>query len=276
MNAKSARVSARQPADRREEGAQGAEPPAVDLLMAVERIVESPAAIERQVEAIVQEVRHKLPEDAAGAQIRALAEQKIIARYANRAAMAGGAASLPALIPGIGTMAAFVGGGLADMTLCLKYEVEMMLALSSLHGFDIRDPRERQLAYLLAASHTYASTPGGAPIADFLKIELDAIWHYTPRQLGKIVAGLFVKLAVLYSGKGFVRAVPLVGLLVSGGLNKALAHRLGKSAVAAFARRPRPGAEGATRARAARDPAAKAARAPKKARAKKAGKAPAA
>ena len=215
------------------------------LLKAVERIVESPEKIEAQAEAIVQAVREELPDDADGAEVLALAERKLIARYSNRAALAGGASSLPALIPGVGTLASIVGGGLVDMTCCLKFEVEMVLALSSLHGFDIRDPRERQLAYLLAASHTYASTPGSVPLADFLKLELDAIWHYTPRQLGKLVTTLFVKLAIVYSGKGLIRAVPLVGVLVSGGFNKALTHRLGGSVVELFAARPRARHEGA-------------------------------
>lgn len=245
MSEKSARASSKRPAKPHPQASPHTESKRADLLKAVERIVASPEEIECQAEAIVQEARKKLPQDAAGAQIRELAEQKIIARYANRAAMAGGASSLPALLPGLGTMAAFVGGGLVDMTMCLKYEIEMALALSSLHGFDIRDPRERQLAYLLAASHTYESTPGSVPIADFLKIELDAIWHYTPRQLGKLVTALFVKLAIAYSGKGFVRAVPLVGLIASGGINKALTHRLGKSVIKAFERRPEPRAQGA-------------------------------
>lgn len=246
--------SARDPADQRRETAARADPSGTNLLKAVERIVASPDEIERQTESIVQEVRDKLPTDATGAQIRALAEQKIVAHHANRAALAGGASSLPALIPGVGTMAAFVGGGLVDMTMCLKYEIEMVLALSSLHGFDIRDPRERQLAYLLAASHTYASTPGSVPIADFLKIELDAIWHYTPRQLGKLVTTLFIKLALVYSGKGLIRAVPFVGLIVSGGVNKALTHRLGTSVIEAFGRRPEPRAKGTEDAAASAKP----------------------
>ncbi|MDR0965595.1 MAG: hypothetical protein LBM75_03660 [Myxococcales bacterium] len=232
MSKKSAKVPEEQ------SDASSAEASGAQLLRAVERILDTPDQIELQVEESIQEIRQKLPSDVPGIQIRALAEKKLIARYANRAALAGGAASLPAIIPGIGTATAFVGGGLVDMTFCLKYEIEMVLSLASLRGFDIHDPRERQLAYYLAAAHTYESTPGSVPIADFLKIEVDAVWHYTPRQLGKIVAILFVKLAILFSGKGLLRAVPLMGALVSGGVNKALAHKLGNSVVKMLDLRP--------------------------------------
>lgn len=223
-----------------EQSEETAHPSGKELLKAIERIMASPEDIDAQAQAFTQEIRQKLPADASDAQIRQLTAQKLISHYANRAALAGGAASIPALVPGIGTMAAFAGGGLVDMTLCLKYEVEMVLSLSSLWGFDIGDPRERQLAYLITASHTYESTPGSLPIADLLKIELDAIWHYTPRQLGKLITTLFVKLAFLYSGKGLVRAIPLVGMFVAGGFNKALARRLGKSVMKLLELRPVP------------------------------------
>jgi hypothetical protein len=235
------------------------------LLKAVERIVDAPAKIQAKVEEAMAEARAALPDDAPKDLVRQTVERKLVSSYSNRTALAGGAAALPALLPGLGSLAAVLGGGLVDMTLCLKFEVELVLALAAARGYDIEDKRERQLAYLLAAAHTYEASGGRNPLPDLIKTEIDAIWHYTPRQLGKLVAALFVKLALMFAGKGLTRAIPLVGLVVSSAANKALTARVGKSVVKALDQRAK-----ARAASAAKDEPEKPAKAPKKAPKKKA------
>jgi len=204
------------------------------LLKAVERIVDSPKEIRERVDEILERARDSLPVDATEGQIRTVVEREIISHYSNRTALAGGAAALPALIPGIGSIAALVGGGLVDMTACLKFEVEMVLALAAVRRYKIEDKRERQLAYLLAAAHTYEATGGRNPLPDLVKTEIDAVWHYTPRQLGKLVAALFVKLALMLAGKGLTRAIPFIGVVVSSAANKTLTQRVGRSVIKAL------------------------------------------
>ncbi|HEY3444725.1 MAG TPA: EcsC family protein [Myxococcales bacterium] len=232
------------------------------LLKAVERIVDAPAKIRAQVDAAAEKIRASLPDDATDAQVCGALERDLVSHYSNRTALAGGAAALPGLIPGLGSLAAVLGGGLLDMTFCLKYEVEMVLALAASRGYDIEDPRERQLAYLLAAAHTYEASGGRNPLPDLVKTEIDAIWHYTPRQLGKLVAALFVKLAILFAGKSLSRAIPFIGIVVSSAANKTLTSRVGKSVIKALDGRASANAEKAK-------PAAKAKAAPKKAPARK-------
>jgi hypothetical protein len=245
------------------------------LLSAVERIVDAPEKIREQVERIEAETRRGLPDDASPEQVRTAVERTLISHYSNRTALAGGAAALPGLVPGLGSLAAMLGGGLLDMTFCLKFEVELVLALAAARGYRIEDPRERQLAYLLAAAHTYEASSGQNPLADALKVEADAIWNYTPRQLGKLVASLFVKLAILYAGKGLVRALPLVGVVVSSAANKTLTSRVGKSVVKALdgRRAPEREARPAARRAAPRKVAKPAARTPAR-RAKPAARSP--
>jgi len=237
------------------------------LLKAVERIVDAPAKIRAQVDRLGEKIRASLPDDASESQVRSALERDLVSHYSNRTALAGGASALPGLIPGLGSLAAVLGGGLLDMTFCLKYEVEMVLALAASRGYDIEDPRERQLAYLLAAAHTYEASGGRNPLPDLVKTEIDAVWHYTPRQLGKVVAALFVKLALMFAGKGLARAIPFIGVVVSTAANKTLTARVGKAVVKAL--------DGREASRAAARPA-EAAPAPAKAKAKaKAKKAPA-
>jgi hypothetical protein len=207
------------------------------LLKAVERIVDSPSKIRKQVTAELNATRESLPEDTGADQVRQSVERQLISSYSNRTAIAGGAAALPGLVPGLGSLAAVLGGGLLDMTLCLKYEVELVLALAALRGYDIEDPRERKLAYLLAAAHTYEASGGRNPLPDLIKTEIDAIWHYTPRQLGKLVAALFLKLAIMLAGKGLTRAIPFIGVVVSSAANKTLTTRVGRSVLKALDRR---------------------------------------
>ena len=207
------------------------------LLKAVERIVDSPAKIQARVDETVEWARGKLPDDASSDEIRGSVERQLISHYSNRTAIAGGASALPGLVPGLGSVTALVGGGLLDMTLCLKYEVEMVLALASLRGYDIEDARERQLAYLLAAAHTYEATGGRNPLPDLVKTEIDAVWHYTPRQLAKLVGSMFVRLALMLAGRGLTRAIPFVGMVVSSAANKTLTSRVGKSIIKALDQR---------------------------------------
>jgi len=205
------------------------------LLKAVERIVDSPTKIRRRIDEALDRARRLLPGDATPEQIRTIVERDLVSSYSNRTAIAGGAAALPGVVPGVGSLAALVGGGLIDMTLCLKFEVEMVLALAAARGYRIEDPRERRLAYLLAAAHTFEASGGTLP--DLLKAEIDAIWHYTPRQLSKLVAALFVRLALILAGKGLVRAIPLVGVVVSSAANKTLTARVGKQVIRSLDRR---------------------------------------
>ena len=229
--------------------AKGDEVKGEELLKAVERFVDSPRKIRQQVDAILEGARDSLPVDATEEQVRRVVEREIVSHYSNRTALAGGAAALPGLIPGLGTITALVGGGILDMTACLKFEVEMVLALAAVRGYSIEDRRERQLAYLLAAAHTYEATGGKNPLPDLVKTEIDAIWHYTPRQLGKLVAALFVKLALVLAGKGLTRAIPFIGVVVSSAANKTLTQRVGRSVIKAL--------DGRAVARQAKAPAAR-------------------
>lgn len=209
------------------------------LLRAVERIVDSPSQIRRKVAAEAEKIRASLPADAAPAQRRQALERRLISDYSNRTALAGGAAALPSVVPGLGTLASALGGGILDMTACLKFEIELALALASSRGYDIEDPRERQMAYLLAAVHTFEASGAGGALADLVKAEADAVWRYTPRQIGKLVSAAFVRLALQLAGRGLTRAIPIVGVVVSSAANKALTARVGRELIKAYDERER-------------------------------------
>lgn len=220
--------------DARHEGGPG-EREGARLLSAVERLVADTDKLLAQVETHRTRVPRAEGEDEA-AHRKAVAGE-LIATYSNRSALSGGAAALPAVVPGLGSVTALLGGTLADMALMLKFEVELSLCLSALYGYDIRKPRERQLAFLLASVQTYEDRQQHNPLVDLALAEGTAIWNYTPRQVSKALVSVFAKIALLGLSRAFWRVLPVVGIAVGAGMNKALTRRVGWRCQAELARR---------------------------------------
>jgi hypothetical protein len=107
----------------------------------------------------------------------------------------------------------------------------MCLALAHVHGFDLKDRRERQLAFLLAAVGTQEAA-GRSGLQDLIKAEEVAIWTYGPRVAGRLIVEGFATLALGSFWRGLVKAVPFLGVAVGSGLNKVLTTRVGERALA--------------------------------------------
>jgi uncharacterized protein (DUF697 family) len=195
------------------------------LLTAVERILASSADVRAVVNECQARVKTKA-ETLKGDSLREATAQELVRHYSNRAAIAGGASALPALVPGWGSLVAALGGTLAELTLLLKWEVEMALALSHLYGFDIDQPAERQLAFLAASVGTYDAT-GKSFFGDVVRLEGTAIWNYAPRRVARWVVQALAVLAAMYVWRGFIKAVPVIGIVVGGSLNKVLTMKVG-------------------------------------------------
>ncbi len=202
------------------------------LLSAVERLIDDPDNLIAQVETL----KSSVPIGRRAAEL-SIVSARIIREYSVRAAIAGGATALPGVLPGGGSVVAIVGGALIDMTLMLKHDVEMILCLSHLYGHDIRDERERWLAYVLAGVRTYDAQSEQNFLADLLEIQLDALPRYTSRELFKLAATVLGKVALSGFRRGFVKAIPLVGVVVSASANKFLTTSVGWWCVDALERR---------------------------------------
>ncbi len=187
------------------------------LLTAVERLVSK----NETLRATVAEARARL-----GTKDVETVGTELVRTFSNRAAIAGGAAGLPSLIPGIGSIAAGVAGVFIELAYLLKTEVELCLTLSHLYGFDIDEPRERQLAFLMASVGTSQGTKSNV-MSDLFKAEGVAIWNYAPRQLARMVLKAMTALALARLWTGLLRMVPFVGIGVGATMNKVLTQRVG-------------------------------------------------
>jgi len=196
------------------------------LLTAVERLLDVTENLIAKGDAFLEEARAQGHADLCDQ--REVAAAQAVNHFSNLTAISGGASALPALLPGMGSLLAMTGGTLADMGLMLKFEVEMAMVLSHVYGFDLREPAERQLAFLLASVGTYEARSGESFLADAARAEGVAIWNYAPRQISKTLVKVLTKIALLQTWKGFVRALPLVGIAVNASMNKVLTRRVGE------------------------------------------------
>lgn len=205
------------------------------LLTAVERIVDDHDNLIAYVEGLREQTL--LEQGASEAALQRVLAKRIIADYSTKSAFSGAITAMPGIVPGGGTIAAVVGGSLVDMAFMLKHEVEMSLCLTHLYGYDIREERERWLAYVLASVSTYEAKSGRNYFVDLAEAQLEAITKYTPRQLAKMLLGIMGRLALLGTSRGLVKAVPLVGVVVSASANKVLTGTIGWRCVDALMRR---------------------------------------
>jgi uncharacterized protein (DUF697 family) len=198
--------------------------------------VDDPDILIAQVEAFVEDAsaRGRVGERA-GLPLQTIAE-RIIRRFSNRSAFAGGVTALPSLLPGGGTAVALIGGSLADMTMMMKYEVELALSLTHLYGYDIREEKGRWLAYTLAAVNTYDVASGRNFFVDMAEAQLEAVSKYTPRQLSKLVITAFGKYVLFSASRSLVRVLPFVGIVVSASANKLIVGSVGWRCVDALDR----------------------------------------
>ncbi|MBI3185936.1 MAG: EcsC family protein [Myxococcales bacterium] len=192
------------------------------LLTAVERIVASNEKLRSLAQRCAARAKKPGREGAA---------LEVVRHFSNRAMLVGGAAAVPSLVPGPHSLLVGVGGVLAELTMLLKYEVELALTLSHLYGFDIEDPVERQIAFLLASVGTYDARSGKNFLLDVAKVEGQAVWNYAPRKVGKVLVQAMASLALLYLWRGFARFLPVVGIIVGTSMNKVLTQKVGRRCV---------------------------------------------
>lgn len=192
------------------------------LLSAVERILANDATLKSRVAEAQARAKAKDPkashDDVA---------QILVKRASDYAALVGGAASLPAMFPGLGSLAVGLGGLLTELSVLLKLEVELALCLQHLYGYDIADPKERQLAFVMASVGTYDAT-GGNFFADLARTEGQALWNYGPRQLSRFLIVSSSAVALVWLWRGFAKLIPVIGIAVGSGMNKVLTSRVGK------------------------------------------------
>jgi uncharacterized protein (DUF697 family) len=210
------------------------QPPA--LLQAIELILAKPADIKRFVQKQKEKFRRrsgsKLPENSLTDKVA----DKLIASYSTKAGLSGGATALIGIVPGVGTAVELFGGATADIALCLKYQIEMSMALASLYGHDIETEADRKRYYIIAGLSTInmeAIKQGGEQAA---KVFTKLVQRYLREASFDTVRVLFRKVSITLSKKVLQKAIPFgIGAVIGFSSNKALTWMVGQRVKTFFA-----------------------------------------
>lgn len=86
------------------------------------------------------------PED----KIQDVVVDKIISRYSKLAATSGAATALPDVVPDIGTAVSAIGGGMADISVCMKLQIDMTMCRAVAINGKISNEDVKQMSYIIA------------------------------------------------------------------------------------------------------------------------------
>ncbi len=159
----------------------------------------------------------------------------IVRRYARLAALAGGAAALPGIVPGIGTVLALIGGGAIDAGASLKFQVDMCRCLAECFGHDLTREDADRLSMLLALVGVLegAGEPGALKLGT--KAGVAVIRRTLQGAALQVANRLLIAIGIRFSRKTLERAIPLgVGVSLGAGMNYGLTRFVGTRAIAWF------------------------------------------
>lgn len=206
------------------------------LLKAIELILARPAEISKHVQSTRERHQKRFGKTMSEADLREKLANKLIASYSTKAGLSGGATGLIGVVPGLGTAVEVFGGATADMALCLKYQVEMSMALAHLYGHDIASETDRKQYFIMAGLstlNTEAVRQGGEQAA---KLFSKVLQHYLKEASFETVRILFKKVTITLSKKALQKAIPFgVGAVIGFSSNKTLTWMVGQRVKTHFA-----------------------------------------
>ncbi|MGU3815328.1 hypothetical protein [Vibrio diabolicus] len=205
------------------------------LLKAVELVVAKPEDIKQESLQLLEKYRKKHT-DKTETEIQNLVSEKIISNYSYYAAFTGGTTALTGVIPGIGTAVAIGGGASADAIACMKFQIEMTMALATVYGHDILAEEEKRLCYLIAGlgAISEAAKEGGKTLGSKAFVKL--VQEHLKGATLQAVKEIFKRLGITFTRKALEKAIPFgIGVVVGFSANKGITWYVGSKAKDFFA-----------------------------------------
>jgi uncharacterized protein (DUF697 family) len=206
------------------------------LLRAIEQILAKPADIKRTVHREKERFQKSRNKPLNDTEFNDKLADKLIASYSTKAGLSGGATALIGIVPGVGTVVELFGGATADMALCLKYQVEMSMALATLYGHDIETEADRKRYFIIAGLSTInmeAIKQGGEQAA---RVFNKLVQRYLREATFDTVRILFRKVSITLSKKALQKAIPFgIGAAIGFTSNKTLTWMVGQRVKTYFA-----------------------------------------
>lgn len=205
------------------------------LLKAIELILANPANIKKEAGKLYNEYQRKYAGKVSEKIIQDRVADKIISNYSYLTAFIGSATALTGVIPGLGTVLTTFGGATADAALCMKYQIEMTMALATIYNHDIEIEEEKQICIIIAGlgAMTDAAKEAGKQVAT--KAFRKMLQQYLKGATLQAVKEIFKKLGVVFVRKAAEKAIPFgVGVLIGFTANKGLTWYVGKKAKSSY------------------------------------------
>ena len=164
-----------------------------------------------------------------------IAAKRIVARYCKLASTSGGVTSLTGVIPGLGTVAAILGGSLTDAAICMKLQVDMCMCIAAVYEWDLDTEDARHLAFLIAAGGTLEKA--GTEVATQIgsKAGVSMLRQYLKGAALQVLKQFFRRIGIIFTRKALEKALPFgVGVAFSAGANYVMTKYVGGVAIRWF------------------------------------------
>jgi hypothetical protein len=200
------------------------------LMKMVEAIAISPQDARIVAQQYETQARQLRP-DSSDKDIQKLVTDKIISRYSKLAASSGAATALPGAIPGVGTAVSMIGGGLVDVSVCVKLQIDMTMCLAMAINGSLSNEDAKHMSYIIAlyGSLEQMGSAGATKIAS--KAGVRMVNQYLTGATLVTIKELFKKIGITFTQKAAAKAIPFgVGVIIGGGANYALTRYVGSAA----------------------------------------------
>jgi len=201
------------------------------LLQAIELVLTDPAEIRKESLSLQKEFYNKYSNSKATDEINALIVDKIISKYSYYAAFSGGTTALSGIIPGLGTAVTLFGGAVVDTAACMKFQIEMTMAIATIYGHNIEVEEEKRMCFIVAGlgAVNEAAKEGGKKLGS--KAFIKMAQQYLKGSYLVAVKEIFKKVGVTFTRKALEKAIPFgIGVIVGLSANKALTIYVGNKA----------------------------------------------
>jgi hypothetical protein len=207
------------------------------LQKAVERIAITPEAATKLVGGYRAAFEAKFEREPKSLEDKHRIASKIIGRYSKMSGTAGAITAAPGVIPGIGTAAAILGGGAADIAAVLKLQVDMCMCLVEVYETELSSEDKKHLAFVLALAGSAEQMAAKGGKAAVMKIAEKLVYQYLKGPALITIKQLFKRVAITFTQKSMAKAIPAgIGVVFSSSTNYILTRVVGKVAVAVLAK----------------------------------------
>lgn len=152
------------------------------------------------------------------------------------AATSGGATSLAGIIPGVGTAIAAVGGGLADVSLCMKFQIDMTMCLGIAINNKMTNEDAKHMSFVIALSGSLEQMATKNATSAASKAALKMINEHLKGATLETIKQLFKQVGINFTKTAFSKAIPFgIGVVIGSTANYALTRYVGCVARDVFA-----------------------------------------